>query len=85
MAKLIKMHADKMPSLFPRNSNKHPSEATDNIWQDWDTFMKQAKELSSYTNKLIDLEQIDKNDLNITFNKMAQTCQDCHQIFRQKR
>lgn len=47
-AATIKSHAgDAMIRLFPKGSNKKPSEARSKIWTDWDAFEDQAKRLET--------------------------------------
>jgi len=41
-----------MSSLFPAGSNKKPSEALPNIWQDWNKFTKLADQLATYAKAL---------------------------------
>lgn len=51
-ARAIKGHAEKVPSLFPKGSLKHPSEAKASIWKDWDAFEQSANRLATYADAL---------------------------------
>lgn len=48
-AQIIKSHAGQaMAALFPEGTTEPPSEATDRIWSDWETFEALANQLETY-------------------------------------
>lgn len=48
-ARVIKSHAgDTMTELFPEGTTEAPSEARPEIWSDWETFQRLAKQLQTY-------------------------------------
>ena len=81
----ISDHAgDKFTALFPEGSLGHPSEAKAEIWQDWPRFETLSGDLLA---NAIDLAKNieETGQLNkAAFMKVAGTCRDCHQTFREK-
>ena len=52
-AKIIESHAGTaLTSLFPEGTTEPPSEATDSIWSDWETFEALANQLETYAEGL---------------------------------
>lgn len=80
----VQEHADKIPTMFPKGSNKHPSEAKATIWMNWSGFEESAGNLRSYA---VALEQGSKDQIasRKTFKELAKSCKGCHQDFREKK
>ena len=55
LANEIAGHVPKLPQLFPKGSNKHPSEATPAIWTDWSGFNASLKTLQTEARKLAEI------------------------------
>ena len=85
IAKQIGAHAVSIPEQFPEGSIKGPSEATPNIWTEWDTFAKHAKDLETYAVDLHRAANSGKRASLAMFAKMGKTCSGCHQDFRKKK
>lgn len=85
VAASLKQHSEEIPKLFPKGSNKHPSEATENIWTDWDDFKEYAASLGKLAGELDAVAQQGKGDVTIVFAKIGKTCSGCHEEFRKKK
>lgn len=84
--KAIDRHAVRSKALFPKGSDKHPSEATQEIWTKPDEFAAIFQELETAAQTLFNqLDNAnDPNDIKIEFGAIAKTCKSCHSTFRQK-
>lgn len=81
----IKAHASGMLKLFPKGSNKHPSEALPAIWADWATFETMNSDLANKASAFAEMASSVKaaSELRNAFQGLAATCKSCHQKFRQ--
>jgi len=85
VAARLKQHSEEIPKLFPKGSNKHPSEATSNIWTDWETFKGQAAELTKLAGELDAAAPQGKGAVTAVFAKIGKICSGCHEDFRKKK
>ena len=83
LAAEIGAHAEKIPAMFPEGSNKKPSEATAQIWVDWQGFEKSAVQLAEFA-KALDEAADDKDAAKAAFRQMGTACKGCHQDYRQE-
>jgi cytochrome c556 len=75
--------SQKIPDLFPKGSDGHPSEALPAVWTDWDQFTGDAKDLETVAGKLG--ETLESNgDWKSDFAKVSEACKSCHESFRMK-
>jgi cytochrome c556 len=82
-AKDIMGTADKIPSLFPKGSDKGKTKATAAIWEKSDEFAKQAKNLSKASGELASAAK-SKDDAAVAakFKAVGEVCSYCHKEFR---
>lgn len=82
-AKDIMGTADKIPSLFPKGSDKGKTKATAAIWEKSDEFAKQAKNLSKASGELAAAAK-SKDDTAVAakFKAVGEVCSSCHKEFR---
>jgi cytochrome c556 len=82
-AKDIMGTAEKIPDLFPKGSTKGKTKAKAEIWDNWDDFQKNAKNLRKATSELADAAKA-KDDAAITVKVKAvsEACGTCHKAFR---
>ena len=71
-----------IPDLFPEGSNKHPSEALDAVWKEWDRFKGDAHDAEAAANALEAAIQASGQDWKAVFQKMTDACKSCHESFR---
>ena len=82
-AKDIMGTADKIPSLFPKNSDKGKTKATAAIWEKSDEFAKHAKNLSKASGELASAAKSqDEAAVGTKFKALGETCNSCHKEFR---
>lgn len=90
MAAVMAVYVDKIPDLFPMNSgmtdNEH-SEAKDNIWTEWEDFVKASKNLAPLAT---DVEAAFKSgeleNIGAAVKKLGEEgCRGCHKQFREKK
>jgi cytochrome c556 len=74
----------KIPDLFPEGSNKHPSEALDAVWKEWDRFKGDAHDAEEAANALAAVLEASGQDWKAAFQKMTDACKACHETFRAK-
>ena len=74
----------KIPELFPEGSNKHPSEALDAVWKEWNRFEGDAKDAEAAANALASTLEASGADWKSAFQKMIDACKTCHETFRAK-
>lgn len=77
-------HAKKIPNMFPKGSDKHPSEAKATIWSDWGGFERAASALGEQAAMLSETAD-EKTAAAKSFKKLANTCKGCHQEYREKK
>ena len=82
-AKDIMGTADKIPSLFPKGSDKGKTKATAAIWEKSAEFAKQAKNLSKASGELASAAK-SKDDTAVAakFKAVGEVCSSCHKEFR---
>lgn len=81
-AKVIRAHSGQaMLDLFPEGSLDKPTEASPQIWTDWQRFSELANDLEARAIAFED--RPDAVDL-IGFDVIGQLCKDCHKNFRVK-
>ncbi len=90
MAAKMAANVDKIPDLFPINTgmsdNEH-SEAKDNIWTEWEDFIKASKNLAPLAT---DVEAAFKSgeldNIGTAVKKLGEEgCRGCHKQFREKK
>jgi cytochrome c556 len=75
--------SQKIPDLFPKGSDGHPSEALPEIWTDWDQFTGNAKDLETIADTLAATFEAG-GDWKSDFAKVSEACKTCHESFRMK-
>jgi cytochrome c556 len=79
----IAMDAHRIPGLFPKGSTDPNSRALPKIWENWDEFVKLAKQLEDQANSLSNAAgDEDDEDLKGKVKRMFDTCKSCHDQFR---
>ena len=77
--------AKKISDLFPEGSTGHPSEALPAIWEEWDRFKGDAKDLEGSANALATaLGAPGQHDWKPALQKVTEACKACHESFRSK-
>ncbi|MGI9408277.1 MAG: c-type cytochrome [Hyphomicrobiaceae bacterium] len=77
-------HAKMIPAMFPKGSNKMPSEAKETIWSDPAGFASSAKALANYAGKLAGAA--DNQDASkAAIGDLGKTCKSCHTGYRLKK
>ncbi len=85
-AKQITAHADRLPNLFPKGSDSHPSEVRPEVWQSWQEFTKANDAMKMEATKLADVAQkADRGAVLGQFARTARSCGGCHEAFRKKK
>lgn len=85
-AQQIGAHAGKITELFPAGSLDKPTEASPEIWQNWDQFAASADELESASTAMAEIgEQANRNEIAQRFGAIGKTCSGCHEAFRIKK
>jgi cytochrome c556 len=83
-AQAIALLATRIPELFPRGSVAAPSRAKEDIWQNWDQFVKSAEELKTQADELAVVSGNGQADaVGAQLKKVMGTCKSCHDSFRQ--
>ena len=80
-AMAIEKFASEMPEYFPKGSESRG--ASDNIWSDFEGFIKSANanQLAAQQLRLAAQEnEIEK--LNSLFNELSNTCKSCHRSYK---
>ena len=85
--KTIAGQADEIPHKFPEGSIEGPSEATQSIWEDWDTFIRLSEELKVKALAMADAAEnaTDVSAIRTHFAAIGKTCSACHQDFRREK
>ena len=82
-AKDIMGTADKIVVLFPKDSTKGKTKATDAIWEKSDDFTKAAKNLSKASSELAAAAKSqDEEAVKVKFKALGDACNSCHKGFR---
>ncbi len=83
LARDIAVHADKLPAMFPKGSDGHPSETLPSAWTDRAGFVKAFSALKVEAIKLADLAPTaTQREAMVQFFKMSRTCTACHTNYR---
>ena len=83
-AEFLVSWASEMDSYFPENSNQSPSEAKDEIWLQWDSFLGAIQSFDNAAQTLIDASETQNpRATDGAFKEMVRSCKSCHQQFRE--
>lgn len=82
-AQAIALHAMRVPELFPPGSTSTTSRAKDEIWQQWDEFVKGADSLRTAADQLaVTIAGGQAQEAGAQLKKVLGTCKGCHDDFR---
>ena len=82
-AKRLQEHSRAIPSEFPQGSTHEKSRAKPEIWTDWATFEKWAKDLQTASDALVKAAVAqDKQKTGEALGAAGKTCGGCHDAFR---
>ena len=82
-AKDIMGTAEKIPSLFPKDSTKGKTKAKPEIWQKHDDFVKHAKALGKSAGELAAAAKAGNDaDVGVKVKALGEACNSCHKQFR---
>lgn len=76
-------HAQDIPALFREKDMSHPTEATEEIWTDWQDFTRLADELALASKSASEAKSA--SELSAALVGMNRTCRACHETFRLKK
>ncbi|MGI9408862.1 MAG: c-type cytochrome [Hyphomicrobiaceae bacterium] len=85
IATMLKTHAEKIPSQFPKGSLQKPTEALPVIWEKWDEFKTQAEALAKLAIELEGSATTGQAASLAVFAKIGKSCSACHEVFRLKK
>lgn len=77
-------HSEHIPMMFPKGSDKKPSEAKSTIWSDAEGFQKSSLELKKYAEALAAAAS-DQAAAKVAFGDVGKTCKSCHTDYREKK
>jgi len=82
-AKDIMGTAEKIPSLFPKDSTKGKTKAKAEIWEKPDEFAKAAKNLGKAASELAAAAKAkDDAEIGVKVKALGDACGSCHKAFR---
>lgn len=82
----LRGHSAMLPKMFPEGTNKPPSEAKPEIWQDWDKFRRLWTQLNEKASVLAESGKAgDHKTLAKAFRGVGKVCSSCHKAFRSKK
>jgi cytochrome c556 len=82
-AQAIALHATRIPELFPKGSTSETSRAKEEIWQNWDEFVKIAHTLRDEADHLgATVANGNTEAARAQAKKVFGTCKSCHDSFR---
>ncbi len=81
-AQSIARHAGEAPALFAAREDDPKSEARPEIWDDFEDFTAQAKELEGIASGLA-LSLSGPDDLAPALQKLGANCRSCHEAYRE--
>ena len=86
-ANAVAANAKAIPDLFPKGSDKAPSEAVAAIWENWEEFVAIAAQMENEATALSSAAGAASNAqaLQPLFAKLGKTCSSCHSKFRVKK
>jgi cytochrome c556 len=84
LAQDLLIWARAMPEYFPENSNPAPSEAKNQIWDEFPEFKELAARHAKATEELIAVaNRRDIASIPAAYLKVGQSCKDCHQKYKE--
>ena len=75
----------RIAAWFPAGSNEHPSEAKNQIWQNWSDFENKGRALELEISKLAVVNTSKPADVAAQVRVVTQACTACHETYREKR
>jgi len=82
-AKDLMGSSEKIPDLFPKGSTKGKTKAKAEIWEKWDDFTKNAKNLNKASSELADAAKAkDEAAVTAKVKGVSEACGSCHKAFR---
>ena len=82
-AKRIAALAEKFPMMFPKGSNKPPSEALAKVWLEWSDFQNQFTVLAQSASTLAEAAQTENRQKAVnSLLKVRDNCQTCHDRYQ---
>jgi cytochrome c556 len=86
-ASAISRNATRIPELFPHGSAGKPSEATLEIWENWDEFAAMAEQMKADSDALASVAEnaADAATIRAQFANVGKSCGSCHRKFRAKK
>jgi len=86
-ARTISSLGEEIPRLFPEKSNPDPSEALNAIWQNWQDFESEGRQMVAAANALaVKFEKATAvKDVVQEFRTLAGTCKSCHKTYRKNK
>lgn len=82
-AQAIALHAMRVPDLFPQGSTSTTSRAKDEIWQQWDEFVKGSEALKTEADQLaVTIAGGKADEVGAQLKKVFGSCKSCHDSFR---
>lgn len=83
-AMAINSWATKLTDHFPENSNPHPSEALNLIWQEFENFEARAESQTEASERLHQAGlNRDAKGASKALSELAQSCKGCHDDYRE--
>lgn len=81
------LSGEDMLKLFPENSLDHTTEATSEIWSNWQVFEKYSTDLRKAAESIADKagKGAEKVVVAEAFGRLAKVCKGCHEEFRVKK
>ena len=80
-AMAIEKFASEIPEYFPEGSESRGS--SENIWSDFEGFIKSAKANQSAAQQLkLAAQENEMEKLNSLFNELSNTCKSCHRSYK---
>lgn len=76
-----------LTALFPEGSLMHPTEASAEIWKDWERFSSLSNALQKAAEDVVAAADAGggKDAVAAGFGRLAKTCKSCHEAFRIKK
>lgn len=83
-ARGIEQHATQMPQLFPEGSHHGVSEASPDIWQEWEGFVALSEQLRRRARALRAKAEVatGAEDIRSELLALGKACKSCHSDFR---
>jgi cytochrome c556 len=82
-AKDLMGSSEKIPDLFPKGSTKGKTKAKAEIWEKWDEFKSNAKNLGKAASELAAAAKAkDDAAVGVKVKALGEQCSSCHKAFR---